>query len=126
MGADSIIVVGLGKSKDVKEEQIRQASGTSAKAAEKSRHNKIAIFLDEKDTGKLAKSKKTQTGSPVAAALVEGAQLGLYHFDQYKSLDKDDPPSRINGITVLASSKSKVMLLLNVESSTVTDVNSSL
>ncbi len=47
MGADSIIVVGLGKSKDVKEEQIRQASGTGAKAAEKSRHQKIAVFLDE-------------------------------------------------------------------------------
>ncbi len=108
MGADSIIVVGLGKSKDVKEEQIRQASGTGAKAAEKLRHRKIAIFLDEKNAGKPAKSKKTQMGSPVAAALVEGAQLGLYHFDQYKSPDKDDPPSRINEITVLASSKSKV------------------
>lgn len=105
MGADSIIVVGLGKSKDIKEEQIRQASGTGAKAAEKSRHNKITFFLDEKDAGK---SKKSQTGSLVAAALVEGAQLGLYHFDQYKSRDKDDPPSRIEEITVLASSKSKL------------------
>jgi leucyl aminopeptidase len=108
MGADSIIVVGLGKSKDVKEEQIRQASGTGAKSAEKSRHNKIAIFLDEKDASRSAKSKKTQTGSPVASALVEGAQLGLYHFDQYKSQDKDDPPSRIQDITILTSSKTKV------------------
>ena len=108
MGADSIIVVGLGKSKDAKEEQIRQASGTGAKAAEKSRHHKIAIFLDEKDAGKSAKSKKKQTGSPLAAALVEGAHLGLYHFDQYKSQDKDDPPSRIGEITVLAPSKPKV------------------
>jgi len=108
MGADSIIVVGLGKSKDIQEEQIRQASGTGAKAAEKSRHNKISIFLDEKDAGKPGKSKKTSTGSPVATALMEGAQLGLYHFDQYKSQDEDDPPSRINEITVLVSSKLKV------------------
>ena len=108
MGADSILVVGLGKTKDVKEEQIRQASGTGAKVAEKSRYNKIAIFLDEKDAGKPAKSKKKQTGSLVAAALVEGAQLGLYHFDQYKSQDEDDPPSRITEITILAASKTKV------------------
>ena len=108
MGADSLIVVGLGKSKDVKEEQIRQASGTGAKAAEKSRHHKIAVFLDEKDAGKPEKSKKNQTGSPVAAALTEGAQLGLYHFDQYKSIDKEDPPSRIKEITLLVSSKTQV------------------
>jgi leucyl aminopeptidase len=105
MGADSVIVVGLGKSKDIKEEQIRQASGTGAKAAEKSRHKKVAIYMDEKDAGK---PKKSKTGSPVAAALVEGAKLGLYHFDQYKSQDKDNPPSRISEITVLASSKSKL------------------
>jgi leucyl aminopeptidase len=108
MGADSIIVVGLGKSKDVKVEQIRQASGTGVKKAEKSRHNKIAIFLDEKNAGKPGRSKAGKTGSPVAAALMEGAQLGLYHFDQYKSLDKDDPPSRVNEITILVSSKAKV------------------
>jgi len=108
MGADSILVVGLGKSKDAKEEQIRQASGTGAKVAEKSRHHKITIFLDEKDAGKPAKSKKKKAGSPVAAALMEGAQLGLYHFDQYKSLDKDNPSSRIEEITILVPSKPKV------------------
>jgi leucyl aminopeptidase len=108
MGADSLIVVGLGKSKDVKEEQIRQASGTGAKKAEKLRHNTIAIFLDEKSAGKPGKSKAGKAGSPVATALMEGAQLGLYHFDQYKSLDKENPPSRINEITILVSSKAKV------------------
>ena len=76
MGADSIIIAGLGKSKDVNEEQIRQASGTGAKAAEKARHNKIAIFLDEKDAGKPGKSKAGGNGSPVAEALMEGANSG--------------------------------------------------
>ena len=108
IGADSIIVVGLGKSKNVKEEQIRQASGTGAKTAERSRFPKTSIFLDEKDVGKSAKSKKKQTGSPIAAAIVEGAQLGLYHFDQYKSQDKDDPPFRVAEITIFAPSKPKV------------------
>ena len=108
MGADSLLVVGLGKTKDVKEEQIRQAAGTAAKVAEKSRHNKIAMLLNEKDAGKAGKSKKRQVGSPVAAALVEGSQLGLYHFDYYKSQDKEDPPSRIEEITLLAPSKPKV------------------
>ncbi|MDH5763799.1 MAG: leucyl aminopeptidase [Nitrospinota bacterium] len=108
MGANSIIVVGLGKSKDVKEEQIRQASGTAAKAAEKLRHHKIALFLDEKDAGKPGKSNSAKLGSPVAEALMEGAQLGLYHFDPYKSVDKDNPPSRIQEITIIAPSKSRV------------------
>ena len=44
----------------------------------------------------------------MATALMEGAQLGLYHFDQYKSPDKKEPPSRIKEITILASSKAKV------------------
>ena len=108
MGADSIIVVGLGKSKNAKEEQIRQVSGTGAKAAEKLRYHQIAVFMDEKNVGKLSKPKKGQAGSLVATALMEGAQLGLYHFDSYKSVDQDSPPSRIEGITILAPSKSKV------------------
>ena len=108
MGADSLIVVGLGQPKDIKEEQIRQAAGTAAKAAEKARHTKITFFLEDKDAGKPGKSKTGKTGSPVAAALVEGSQLGLYHFDQYKSPDKDNPPSRIREITLLAPAKNKV------------------
>ena len=92
----------------MKEEQIRQASGTAAKTAEKSRHHKIAMLLNEKDAGKLSKSKKNQVGNPVAAALIEGAQLASYHFDYYKGQDKDDPPSRIEEITILAPSKPKV------------------
>jgi leucyl aminopeptidase len=108
MAADSLIVVGLGKSKDVKEEQIRQAAGTAAKSAESSRHQTMAFSLDNRDAGKPGKAKKTQAGSPVAGAIMEGAQLGLYHFDQYKSIDQDDPTSRIREITLLAPGKPQV------------------
>ena len=108
MGADSIIVVGLGKSKDIKEEQIRQAAGTAAKSAESSRHQKMAFSLDSRDAGKPGKAKNSKSGHPVAGAIMEGAQLGLYHFDQYKSIDKDDPLSRIKEITLLAPGKPQV------------------
>ncbi len=107
MGADSLMVVGLGQPKDIKEEQIRQAAGTGAKATEKARHTRITFFLEDKDAGKPGKSRAGKTGSPVAAALMEGAKLGLYHFDLYKSADPDNPPSRIQGITLLASAKNK-------------------
>ncbi|NIQ01053.1 MAG: leucyl aminopeptidase [Nitrospinaceae bacterium] len=108
MGANSILVVGLGKEKEIQAEQIRQAAGTAAKTAEKTRHGKVAFSLDEKEAGKPGKSKGGKTGSPVAEALAEGALLGLYHFDLYKSEDKDNPPSRIKEITLLAPSPSKV------------------
>ncbi|MCH7500298.1 MAG: leucyl aminopeptidase, partial [Nitrospinae bacterium] len=39
---------------------------------------------------------------------MEGAQLGLYHFDQYKSVDQDNPPSRIKEIILLAPGKPQV------------------
>ncbi|TDJ60724.1 MAG: leucyl aminopeptidase [Nitrospina sp.] len=108
MGADSLIVVGLGKSKDITEESIRQAAGTAAKSVEKSRHKKMAFFLDGKDAGKPGKAKKSQTAHPVAGAIMEGAQLGLYHFDQYKSVDQDNPPSRIKEIILLVPGKPQV------------------
>lgn len=108
MGAQSLLVVGLGKQKDVQVEQIRQVAGTGAKTAERARHTKLTFYLDEKDAGKPGKSKGGKTGSPVAEALAEGAQLGLYHFDGYKSVDPDNPPSRIKEITLLTASQSKL------------------
>ena len=40
--------------------------------------------------------------------MAEGAGLALYHFDDYKSKDeKDDPPIRVEKLTLLTSSKSR-------------------
>lgn len=45
MAADAILLVGLGKTKDIKEEQIRQAAGTAAKLAEKSKFQALSFFF---------------------------------------------------------------------------------
>ncbi|MCF8723714.1 leucyl aminopeptidase [Nitrospina gracilis] len=108
LGAQQLIMVGLGKTKDIKEEQLRQAAGTGVKLAERSRYKKVALHLPEGDAGKPGKSKKDKYGDPVGHALAEGAHLALYHFDAYKQRDEDDPPSRIQEIVFLVGSKAKV------------------
>ena len=108
MGADAVLLVGLGKTKDIKAEQIRQAAGTAAKLAEKSKFLTLSFYLTDADAGKVSKSGKGKSGDPVAGALAEGAHLALYHFDNYKSPDKENPVSRVQKMVFLAESKAKV------------------
>ncbi len=108
MGADNLLMVGLGKVKDIKEETLRQAAGTAAKTAEKSRFKKISLCVPAGEAGKWSKSSRGKYGDSLTAALTEGAQLGLYHFDDYKNPEKDQTPSRLDSIVFLASAQSKV------------------
>ena len=108
MAADAVLVVGLGKTKDITEEQIRQAAGTAAKLAEKSKFQTLSFYLPDGDAGKVSKSRKGKPGDRVASALAEGAHLALYHFDNYKSVDEENPVNRIQKIVFLAESKAKV------------------
>ena len=86
-------------------EQIRQAAGTAAKLAEKSKFQTLSFYLPDGDAGKVSKSHKGKSGDRVAGALAEGAHLALYHFDNYKSVDEENPVNRIQKIVFLAESK---------------------
>ncbi len=108
LGADNLILVGLGALKDLNEEKVRQTAGTSAKVAERSKFNSISFYISDPEFNKISKSGKSKSGNPVASAITEGALLGLYHFDEYKTPDKDNPPSRIKTITLITSAKAKV------------------
>ena len=66
MAADAVLLVGLGKTKDITEEQIRQAAGTSGKLAEKSKFQTLSFYLPDGDAGKVSKSRKGKSGDPVA------------------------------------------------------------
>lgn len=106
MGAQHLILVGMGKSKDIKDEQIRQAAGTAVKLAEKSRFKKVSLHMPDGEAGKPGKGQRGKYGDSIAAALAEGAHLALYHFDDYKHPEKEeDKPSRIEEMVFLVTGK---------------------
>lgn len=99
----NLLLVGVGKSKEATPEKIRQAGATAAKLAEQSKFKSVSADLSIFET-----LGKDRLYGELAEALAEGAGLALYHFDNYKSRDeKDEPPSRIEKLTLLASSKSR-------------------
>jgi leucyl aminopeptidase len=103
--ADNLILVGVGKSKDVTPEIICRASATAAKLAESSKFKSASVDLSCFDA--IAKGKSGLYGE-LAGSVAEGAGLALYHFDEYKSCDeKDDPPSRIEKLTLVPSAKTR-------------------
>ena len=105
MKADNVLLVGVGKAKEVTEEKLRQAAGTAAKAAESSRFKKISYYLPDGALEKVVTKDRKKSSTDTARAVAEGSYLSLYHFDLYKSQDKDDAPSRIEEIILLGDSK---------------------
>ena len=75
INAENIILVGLGRKKDLDTERIRKATAAAAKAARDTRMKTIATDLNmlHKDAEKAAQ------------AVAEGAMLGLYKFEKYKA-----------------------------------------
>jgi leucyl aminopeptidase len=111
MKADNVLLVGIGKSKEVTEESLRQAAGTASNLAEASQFKKITFYLPDGELEKtLTKDKKRATGE-ANRAVAEGSHLALYHFDQYKSVEKGDEPNRIDEIILLSNSKSALTKL---------------
>jgi leucyl aminopeptidase len=98
LGAVSLILTGLGKAGDLTEDRLRQAAGTAARLAEKSRCRSVSLLV-EKD---LLNSKDDRGYHPQAAALAEGAALGLYHFDDYKDREKLQEETRTRSLTLVA------------------------
>ena len=84
--APNLLLVGVGKSKDVTAEKICRAAATAAKLAEKSKFKSISADLSVLET--VAKVKGGFYGELVSA-MAEGAGLALYHFEEYKSNNKD-------------------------------------
>ncbi len=97
--ADNLLLVGIGKAKNVTAEKTCKASGTAAKLAEKSNFKSASVYLDCFD-------KMVKRYGELAGAVAEGAGLALYHFDEYKSVD-DNPPSRLQKLTLVTESKTQ-------------------
>ena len=101
----NILLLGLGKVKEVTAEKIRQAAATAVKVLEKSKFKSVAADLGAFET--IGKGNSGLYGE-LAGAVAEGAGLALYHFDNYKSKDEnDDPPFRLEKITLLITTKTQ-------------------
>ena len=103
--ADNLLLVGVGKTKDLTAETICKASASAAKLAEGSNFQSASVYLNDSCFEKIAKGQRY---GEFAGAVAEGAGLALYHFDKYKSRDeKDDPPSRLQKLTLVSATKNR-------------------
>jgi leucyl aminopeptidase len=73
-----VVVVGLGKTDDLTLDRVRAATAEGCKALRRGRTEGAAVFVEDSVFGPLAPSE-------LAQAMVEGAILGLYSFDRYKT-----------------------------------------
>ena len=96
--ASNILLLGIGKAKEMTAEKICQAAATAVKVLEKSKFKSVAVDLSNFES-----LGKGGLYGELAGAVTEGAGLALYHFDNYKSKDEDDPPARMEKLTLLTS-----------------------
>jgi leucyl aminopeptidase len=106
MEAENVLLVGIGKSKEVTEENLRQAAGTASSLAENSQFKTVTFYLPDGELEKTLTKNKKLSSNEAARAVAEGSHLSLYHFDQYKSVEKGEEPNRIEEIVLLSNSKS--------------------
>lgn len=95
----NLVVIGLGKKRNPDTEQLRSAGAKAIKAANGIRAKKIAFSADW-----LKKAKDLQTG---VQALVEGVELGGYHFSTYRkrSLHENGKKHQAEEIIFLAADR---------------------
>jgi len=99
--AKRVVLVGLGKPKEVSLEKLRQATATAAKAIRTVGAESFAVSVQDPAqllTGLPAASRVRE----VAQALVESAILGLYQFTVYHTEQKDKAKD-VRRMTVLVS-----------------------
>ena len=91
-GGRWILLVGLGKTKDLTLDRLRQFAGTAAKAARARGFTTLNLpVFSEPRLGSAA---------AVAQALTEGALLGLYRYDRLRQVPKDEQNRRIHRLTL--------------------------
>ncbi|MFQ5672885.1 MAG: leucyl aminopeptidase [Nitrospinales bacterium] len=105
--ADYILLVGVGKAEEATAEKLRQAAGTAARLAEKSRFKKLSFTLADDKLVKVLKSGRKGGYYNLTLAVAEGAYLSLYHFDHYKNADPDDEPFRLGELIFLTPSRAR-------------------
>ena len=83
LGAGRVIMAGLGKGQDLSLDRVRGAAGAACKALRRAKLDSGAIFLEDSVFGSLDVQE-------LAQAVAEGALLGLYDFQKYKTQDLEN------------------------------------
>ncbi|NOT96612.1 MAG: leucyl aminopeptidase [Nitrospira sp.] len=96
--AKRLVLVGLGKKKDVTLETIRQAMGTAAKRVRQAKAGSFTVVLP-------AVTPAGMSSVEVAQAMVEGAILGSYQFTVYRTAAAEHA---VEGMKVLIPQKSQL------------------
>ena len=88
-----VLIVGLGKAKDLSLERIRQFAGTAARTnrARGQRALTLPVLVD----------RALGPVEGVVQALTEGALLGLYRYDKLREVPKHERHKRIDAITLV-------------------------
>lgn len=88
-----ILVVGLGKMKELSLDRVRQLGGTAAKVVRAHGLKRLTLpVLSNRVLG---------SASTVAQALTEGALLGLYRYDKLREVPKHEKSRHIEAITLV-------------------------
>ena len=92
-GTRWVLVVGLGKTKGLSLERVRQFAGTAVQVVRRNGFKRMALpVLRERGLG---------TPAAVAQALTEGARLGLYKYDKLRQVPKREKRLRIETLTLV-------------------------
>ncbi len=118
-----LILAGIGLLKDLTLERIRRASALAARQACKLQQTDIVLeaprFLLERSTPPLFEGA---TEEEIATAFLEGAALGVYRFDKYKSADNNQALTSITLVAPDSPSSKKFQMGLHTAAITVEGV----
>src|SRR5262249_57488612 len=78
LAAERVVVAGLGPAAQRDGEALRQAAGRGVKAAQRLRAKTVTIAVPAAD------------GAGAVQAVAEGAALGAYQFDRYRTNGRDE------------------------------------
>ncbi len=98
--AKRILLVGLGKKKDLDLEKIRQAMGSAARRVREGGLKGFSIPLHGRGQNRISTADSAQ-------AVVEGCLLGLYQFTAYRT-ESQDEIKRIEQLTLVDRSEGKI------------------
>jgi len=96
--AKRLVLVGLGKKKDVTLETIRQAMGTAAKRVRQAKAGSFTVVLPTVTPAGMSSVE-------VAQAMIEGAILGSYQFTVYRTAAAEHA---VEGMKILIPQKSQL------------------
>jgi leucyl aminopeptidase len=100
--AKRVVVAGLGKADDLTLDKIRQAVAESCRLLKSKQAKRIASIVHGAGAGAIEPEKAAQ-------AITEGAILGLYTFNKYKTKDTDN--GEVEELLVVERDEAKVPML---------------